>query len=119
MRYGIFSDVHSNMEAFKEAVGWFSKQNIDRYIFLGDAVGYGAQPHDALSLLKKLNPINIIAGNHDWACVGKFNLDLLNSYAREAIMWTKRVLKDCDKSFLKMFSLIHKEKNFVCAHGSF
>jgi len=117
MRYGIFSDVHSNMEAFKEAVNWFSKQNIDRYIFLGDIVGYGAQPHEAIYLLKELNPIRV-AGNHDWACVGKFNLELLNSYAREAIIWTQSVLKPGDKTFLKLSSLIYEDKNFVCVHGS-
>ena len=117
MRYGIFSDVHSNMEAFSEALNWFSKQNIDRYIFLGDIIGYGAQPCEAVSLLKELNSINI-AGNHDWACVDKFNLDLLNSYAREAIIWTRSVLKKSDKTFLKVSSLVYQERNFVCAHGS-
>ena len=117
MRYGIFSDVHSNIESFGAAVRWFGKQNIDRYIFLGDIIGYGANPRETISLLKELNPIKV-AGNHDWACVGKFNLGLLNSYAREAAIWTHSKLKESDKIFLKLSPLVYEDKNFVCVHGS-
>ncbi|OPX29771.1 MAG: hypothetical protein B1H08_03125 [Candidatus Omnitrophica bacterium 4484_171] len=117
MRYGIFSDVHSNIEAFGAAVRWFSRKNIDRYIFLGDIIGYGANPCEAISLLKELNPIRI-AGNHDWACVGKFDLNLLNSYAREAVIWTQNKLKESDRIFLKLSSLVYEDKDFVCVHGS-
>jgi len=117
MRYGIFSDVHSNLEAFKSAVDWFRKQSIDRYVFLGDIVGYGANPCEVISLLKELNPIRV-AGNHDWACAGKFNLDLFNSYAREAAIWTQNVLKESDKTFLKLALLIYEDEDFVCVHGS-
>ncbi len=117
MRYGIFSDVHSNLEAFKEAVAWFKEQSIDKYIFLGDIVGYGAQPNEAVALLRKLGSINI-AGNHDWACIDKFDIELLNSYAREAIIWTKSILEEENKLFLKKFMLTYEDDEFICVHSS-
>ena len=42
MRYALFSDIHSNLEAFEAVLDFFKKSNIDRYLFLGDVVGYGA-----------------------------------------------------------------------------
>ncbi len=117
MRYGIFSDVHSNIEAFSEAVKLFKKQKIDKYIFLGDIVGYGANPLEVIDILKELNSINI-AGNHDWASVEKFDIKYFNDYAREAIIWTKSILRETDKIFLRRLPLIYEEKNFICVHGS-
>lgn len=36
MRYGIFSDVHSNLEALDSVIEEFRKENIDQYLCLGD-----------------------------------------------------------------------------------
>ncbi len=117
MRYGIFSDVHGNLEAFSEAIIRFRALKIDRYIFLGDIVGYGANPKETISLLKEIRSINV-AGNHDWACVDKFDIKYFNDYAKEAILWTKSVLGEEDRSFLLSLSLVYEEGDFVCVHGN-
>lgn len=117
MRYGVFSDVHSNLEAFQVVLNYYQKQQIDRYIFLGDIVGYGSNPQETIALLKRLNAI-CIAGNHDLAAVDKFDVNSFNSFAREALLWTKKQLDYESKIFLSKFSLTYEEDDFICVHGS-
>ncbi|MCM8786568.1 MAG: metallophosphatase family protein [Candidatus Omnitrophica bacterium] len=117
MRYGIFSDVHSNLEAFSIVYDFYKSNQIDKYIFIGDIVGYGANPKECLYLLKNLNPVSI-AGNHDWAAVGKLELDYFNEYAKIALLWTKEKISFDDCLYIKSFLLFYEEDNFVCVHGS-
>ena len=56
MRYFIFSDVHANLEAFDAVLSVVAEEQIDRIIFLGDIVGYGAQPNEVVDRLKQLGP---------------------------------------------------------------
>ncbi|MBU1112709.1 MAG: metallophosphatase family protein [Candidatus Omnitrophica bacterium] len=117
MKYAVFSDVHGNLEAFKAALDVYYREKIDHYIFLGDIVGYGAEPKECLSRLKELKAV-VVAGNHDWAVSGKFPANNLNIYAREAIFWTQKRLKKEDLAYLDKFSLTVEEEDFICVHGS-
>ena len=67
MRYAVFSDVHSNLEAFESVLESLKKSNIDRYLFIGDIVGYGADPKECIAVLRRLNP-SIVAGNRQRPC---------------------------------------------------
>ena len=62
MRYGIFSDVHSNLEAFEAVEAAYRSERIDKYIFCGDIVGYAANPRECLNKLKAFSDV-VIAGN--------------------------------------------------------
>ncbi|MFA5007821.1 MAG: metallophosphoesterase family protein [Candidatus Omnitrophota bacterium] len=117
MRYGIFSDVHGNIEAFTTAIEFYEKEKIDTFLFLGDIVGYGANPKEAISLLRTLNPVSI-AGNHDWAVIDKLSADYFNEYAKEAVVWTKAQLEEAESDYLRNFPLTYQDKNFLCVHGS-
>src|SRR4030043_1199746 len=103
MIYALFSDIHSNLEAFESLCADFSSRRIDAYIFLGDIVGYGANPRECIALLKKLNPM-AVAGNHDWASCGRLSVDYFNRSAREAILWTKKELSNSDSDYLEKLS---------------
>jgi predicted phosphodiesterase len=117
MRYGIFSDVHSNLEAFKSAIKAMEGEKVDSYICVGDIVGYGADPSRCIELTKQLTN-NIVCGNHDWASAGLFDISYFNPHAKEAIYWTKEVLDKAEKDYLKNLSVIYEEKNFIVVHGS-
>ena len=86
MRYALFSDIHSNLEAFEAVLDFFKKSNIDRYLFLGDVVGYGADPGECIARLKEVNALSV-AGNHDWAVVDMLNTDYFNKAAEEAVYY--------------------------------
>ncbi|MGC8842688.1 MAG: metallophosphoesterase family protein, partial [bacterium] len=67
MRYGIISDIHSNLPAL-EVVITYLKNEVDAFLCLGDIVGYGAQPNECCDIIRELRPI-CVAGNHDWGAV--------------------------------------------------
>ena len=117
MRYGIFSDVHSNLEALRAVIDAYQREHIDRYLCIGDIVGYAANPLECIQLIKGLNA-GIVAGNHDWGSGGKFDLEYFNPSAKEALVWTSGILSGSDKDFLCGLPLTHEEENFVLAHGS-
>src|SRR3989338_6684877 len=100
MRYAIFSDAHSNIEAFQSVLNKIEKLNIDRRLFLGDIVGYGANPNEAIELLKSSADV-ILAGNHDYAAIDMTDITYFNPHAKEAILWTKEILKQDHKEYLK------------------
>jgi len=117
MRYGIFGDIHSNLEAFDRIIAEYKKEHIDKYICVGDIVGYGASPHECLRRFMDLNAISV-CGNHDWASIGLFPVEYFNNIAKEAVEWTQEILNKEERGFLKSLKLIIKGQGFVVAHGS-
>ncbi len=117
MRYAVFSDVHSNLEAFESVLDAARKSKIDQYIFLGDIVGYAADPAQCLATLRELDPL-LVAGNHDWGAVGMTNIDYFNDAARTAILWTKGNLSDADQMFLSGLKLLAERDSFCIVHGT-
>lgn len=117
MRYAILGDIHSNLEAIDEVLRALKKESIDEYLCVGDIVGYNADPHECIKIVKSLCS-KIIAGNHDWAVVGKFRLDWFRELAREAIVWTAPLLDDEEKEFLSSLELIYASGDFTLVHGT-
>ena len=117
MRYGIFSDVHSNLEAFTAVINAYKNENIDKYIFAGDIVGYAANPRECIALLKGIDPI-AVCGNHDWAVAGKTSIDNFNEYAKAAVLWTKEAISNDEKKYLGDMELEYKNEDLTVVHGS-
>ncbi|MDD5595683.1 MAG: metallophosphoesterase family protein [Candidatus Omnitrophica bacterium] len=117
MRYGIFSDIHSNLEALQAVLQAYQKESIDKYLCIGDVVGYAASPNECVSEVKKLAQVTI-AGNHDWASVDLFPKDYFNPIAKEAVIWTKTNLSEASSGYLKSLKLFHEEDAFFLVHGS-
>ena len=117
MRYAIFSDAHSNIEAFQSVLNKIEKLNIDRRLFLGDIVGYGANPNEAIELLKSSADV-ILAGNHDYAAIDMTDITYFNPHAKEAILWTKEILKQDHKEYLKKLPVTTVVDNITLAHSS-
>jgi len=117
MRYGVFADVHSNLEAWEVVARALSEEGIDRYICVGDIVGYGADPEECINRVRSLEPI-VVGGNHDWAAVGKTDISYFNPYAREAVLWTQAKLDQEDKDYLSSLGLIEGVEDFTVVHGT-
>ena len=66
MRLAIISDVHANLEALQATLQEISGQNVDRIVFLGDVVGYNADPADCVALIREGDAL-CVSGNHDRA----------------------------------------------------
>jgi len=117
MRYAILSDIHSNLEALSAVLEFLAMQRIDRYVCLGDLVGYGADPELCLARLQGIEAL-CVAGNHDLACVGKFELRRMNSFAREAVIWTRDRLGFAELDSLRQLPLTRTEEPLTMVHGT-
>jgi predicted phosphodiesterase len=91
-RIAIISDIHSNMPALTAVLADIDKRQVDAIYCLGDVVGYGPQPVEAMeTVLDVCVEGRVIAGNHDHAAVHEpigFNAE-----ARKAALWTNKMIK--------------------------
>lgn len=100
MRYLVFTDIHGNLEAFRVLLKFAKRRKIDHYIFLGDLVGYGASPNEAIEEMRFLKPISMIRGNHDKAVSGLDSVQSFNPIAASAIHWTKEHISKKNRDYL-------------------
>ncbi len=64
MKIATFSDVHGNLSALESVLKDINGRDIDMQFCLGDLVGYGAYPNEAIKLIRA-NHIPTIMGNYD------------------------------------------------------
>jgi predicted phosphodiesterase len=117
MRYGIFSDVHSNLEALESILNALREESIDTYLCIGDVVGYAANPCECIRRVKD-SAAACVAGNHDWASVDLLSTDYFNTNAKTAIQWTRRKLEDNDRYFLESLKLTYGNDDLTLVHGT-
>jgi predicted phosphodiesterase len=118
MIYGVFSDVHSTIEALNVVLDYFEELDVESYICCGDLVGYGGNPNECLDRIRGLKSLSIIGGNHDLAAVGVLQLDWFNQYARAAILWTQTQMTSVNRSYLQSLTARLETKEFTLAHGT-
>src|SRR6476660_3132022 len=103
MRYAIFTDIHANLEALEAVLAKIDElalqKSIDQIWFLVDLVGYGPNPNECIVKLRERTDV-IIAGNHDWAAVGKIDLEDFSEAARISAEWTAKQLTEEHRQFL-------------------
>jgi predicted phosphodiesterase len=116
----ICSDIHSNLHALRIVMRYAKKRAIDRFVLLGDLVGYGAQPNEVVELVRQMEPRVVVRGNHDRACVTP-GTDLSFSLpARMAVSWTRARLREENAWFLENLPRgpLTLEAGYSIAHGS-
>ncbi|MCK5120004.1 MAG: metallophosphoesterase family protein [Candidatus Latescibacteria bacterium] len=117
MRYGIISDIHGNLEALHAVLDHLSRERIERYVCLGDLVGYGANPNECVALVRELTDW-VIAGNHDWVAVGLADNRAFNPHAKNAALWTARCLTEEHRSYLCSLPLKRSDGDFLFVHST-
>ncbi len=117
MRIAVISDVHANLEALTEVTQDIERSNIERVFFLGDAVGYGADPDRCIKLVCDLCEIKLL-GNHDYVAMGLESADGFNLMAKESIMWTQKTLKRKSIERLSDFEMEATFLDFYMTHAS-
>jgi len=118
MWIGLFSDIHANREALEASLDHARRAGIGRFIFLGDYVGYGADPGFAVDTIMREVEAGAVAllGNHDAAI---FNGTAgMNSVAAEAIEWTRPKLDTAQTEFLTQLPLTFEDENRLFVHAS-
>jgi len=119
MRIAVLSDIHSNLEALVACLAHARSQGAEQYVFLGDLLGYGADPKACLEIISTMVSEGALAvlGNHDEAVLGGL-CDRMGFTARDAIYWTRDQLQASERDFLRTLPLVVKDNNSFYVHAS-
>src|ERR1700741_2162700 len=119
MKLALFADIHSNLEALTACLAHANTLGADRYAFLGDLVGYGADPVAVLELIERhaAEGAVVLLGNHDAAAIGRPS-GALNQNAVAAIAWTQKQLGEKQRAFLGELPLTVRQDDMLFVHAS-
>ena len=118
MRYGVIADVHGNLHALESALDVLGRVGVDRYLCLGDLVGYGPFPNECVRRVAELDAV-VVAGNHDLIAAERLSDERSAPFARESLRWTREVLEADVRHVLERLPLVARpEPAIVMAHGS-
>ncbi|HNS02393.1 MAG TPA: metallophosphoesterase family protein [Anaerolineae bacterium] len=125
MRILVISDVHANLTALDEVladaatVEWLGQTGFDAIWSLGDIVGYGPWPNECIQRLQQFPDHLRVAGNHDWAALGRLDLEEFNREARKMAVWTQQHLDSASLSYLRSLpdQPLHQDA-FTVTHAS-
>jgi diadenosine tetraphosphatase ApaH/serine/threonine PP2A family protein phosphatase len=119
LKLALFADIHSNLEAITACLDHATALGAERFAFLGDLVGYGADPVAVLDLIQQYaaDGAVVVLGNHDAAALGR-DIDALSSNAHAAITWTQAQLGDRQRAFLAGLPLVVRENDILFVHAS-
>ena len=101
MKYLILSDVHANQQALAATLSFVKRKPWSKAVFLGDLVGYGANPNQTVDQIRTLKRFVGIRGNHDKVCSGIEDGEMFNRIALEAAIWTRSKLTPSNISWLQ------------------
>jgi len=118
MLWGVFSDVHSNLEALEAVLKVFKDNNVRGHICCGDIVGYGPNPNEVLKTIQALPSLRCVRGNHDLAVLGRMDLRWFNEHAQKAVLYTQKVLNKDLLNWLKELPPTVEVSGFTMTHGS-
>jgi diadenosine tetraphosphatase ApaH/serine/threonine PP2A family protein phosphatase len=118
MLIALLADIHANREALSACLADAENAGVDRYVFLGDLVGYGADPGwviDRVAGLAEEGAL-VVRGNHDSA-VGVTSEEMV-AEAQAAISWTRSRLQHGQKTFIADLPLTVEEGDRLFVHAS-
>ncbi len=117
MRFAIFSDLHANLEATEAVLADAQEKDCTHYVCLGDLVGYNANPHECVDLVRQLG-CPVLKGNHDeQVCLARSSREF-NDLAERALGWTRANLTDEDKQWLAALPLTCQVRDFTVVHAT-
>jgi diadenosine tetraphosphatase ApaH/serine/threonine PP2A family protein phosphatase len=116
MRLLVISDIHANLAAF-ESVLADAKGDWEQIWCLGDLIGYGPDPNECVELLRQYDHLSL-SGNHDWAVLGRLEVESFNKDARTAIIWTRSRLNADNRQYLEALPTLQVMPTFTLAHAS-
>ncbi len=118
MLIALFADIHGNREALTACLADAERAGAERYVFLGDLVGYGADPAWVVDRAAEMVEAGAVAvlGNHDAAVLNPS--EGMNAAASAAIDWTRTRLDHGQQSFLAELPLTVEEGDRLFVHAS-
>jgi diadenosine tetraphosphatase ApaH/serine/threonine PP2A family protein phosphatase len=119
MKIAVLTDLHANREAVQAVLDHAQGQGADAHAFVGDYVGYGADPGWVVDLVREKVRAGAVAvmGNHDLA-VAKGASPTMRPDARRVVEWTRAQLDASQIHFLATLPLTQTLGELLFAHAN-
>ena len=119
MKTALITDLHANREAVEAVLDHARSQGAQRLVFLGDYVGYGADPSWVIDRVREEVAAGALAiqGNHDAATAAGGSSTMRPAVAA-LIEWTRSRLSALQLAFLEQLPLTHEEGQTLYVHAN-
>lgn len=124
MKIGILADIHGNLEALEAVLSHACKEGVEKFVCLGDVVGYNANPHECVEIVRNLDCLALVKGNHDYYAANDEIVRNFNPTACAAAKWTRENLTRDDRLWLRDMPLTadvllaEPPVHFILVHGT-
>jgi diadenosine tetraphosphatase ApaH/serine/threonine PP2A family protein phosphatase len=111
------ADIHANRQAFEACLDDARAHGAERFVLLGDYVGYGADPDWTVTTVMDMvgNGAMAVMGNHDSAINDPS--ESMNADAQTAIEWTRGQLNPAQRKFLADLPLTVQDGSRLYVHA--
>ena len=117
MKIAVISDIHSNLEALTACSQLAMEQGAEKFVCLGDMVGYGPDPVAVLDMLQGLPGFSCILGNHDEYMFNSIDISS-TAPVQEVAEWTIKQLSNEHLDFLKSLPYLLVDNGVTYVHAS-
>lgn len=119
MKLALVTDLHANREAVEAVLAHAHGQGAEQHAFLGDFVGYGADPGWVVDCVRQhvAHGAFAIKGNHDAAAVMGPQPSMVDD-AREVVAWTHEQLNASQLDFLASLPLTAVDDTRLFVHAN-
>jgi diadenosine tetraphosphatase ApaH/serine/threonine PP2A family protein phosphatase len=118
VKFAILADIHANLEALQAVLEHARQQGCTQYAFLGDFVGYCADPKACVEIVRSMNA-PCVKGNHDEYCGATDGpLEAFNPNAAKFVEWTRKQLAPDERQWLHNLPYVLQVENFTIVHAT-
>lgn len=114
----LLSDIHGNLEALNACLHHARSRGAERFAFLGDFVGYGADARAVVETVCRYAAQGavVLKGNHDQAI--DRSSGYFNDASQASLQWARDTLTEEQKRFLAALPLFAREGTVCYVHAS-
>lgn len=118
MKLALLSDIHANWPALQACLAHARAQGAQQFAFLGDLVGYGAEPQRVLDEIIQLTGqgAHVLLGNHDARALAP--PPVAESLGDQSARWTHDQLTPAQRNFLAGLPLTVEHGAMLLVHAS-
>ncbi len=116
-KFAVLGDIHGNWEALSAVLADAERENVKRYVCVGDVVGYNADPAKCLERIMELDCITV-RGNHDHYCAHETSLRSFHPLAAKVMRWTREQLSAVQVDYLSNLRMSCTVNGFLMVHST-
>ncbi|MEW6673286.1 MAG: metallophosphoesterase family protein [Thermodesulfobacteriota bacterium] len=116
MKIAVISDIHGNMDAFRQVLDDIAQSKVDAIFCLGDMVGYGPESEAVVQQVQAFE-IPAVMGNHELGVADPKALEFFNPLARRSLQLTTRMLSDASIRYIRSLKPAGIIENCRMVHG--